>query len=144
MVLNTTFNDISIISWWSVLLVEETGVPGVNYRPVASHWQTLLCCINYSLIVLSKVVEFERTTLMIIDTDCNGRCKSNYHMITTILTQLWVTFALYLISVVIVVTLPCALTLSMLMGLFHSASCHFLTVNQFNLLRSYLFLQINL
>jgi hypothetical protein len=37
MVLNTTFNDISIISWWSVLLVEETDVPGVNYRPVASH-----------------------------------------------------------------------------------------------------------
>ena len=26
-VLNTTFNNISVISWWSVLLVEETGVP---------------------------------------------------------------------------------------------------------------------
>jgi hypothetical protein len=25
----------------SVLLVEETGVPGQNNRPVASHWQTL-------------------------------------------------------------------------------------------------------
>ena len=23
------------------LLVEETGVPGENHRPVASHWQTL-------------------------------------------------------------------------------------------------------
>ena len=30
------FNNISVISWWSVLLVEETGVPGENYRPVAS------------------------------------------------------------------------------------------------------------
>jgi hypothetical protein len=27
MVFNATFNDISVISWWSVLLVEETGVP---------------------------------------------------------------------------------------------------------------------
>ena len=25
----------------AVLLVEETGVPGENHRPVASHWQTL-------------------------------------------------------------------------------------------------------
>jgi hypothetical protein len=30
MVLNTTFNNISAISWWSVLLVEETGIPGEN------------------------------------------------------------------------------------------------------------------
>jgi hypothetical protein len=28
MVLNATFNNISVISWQSVLLVEETGVPG--------------------------------------------------------------------------------------------------------------------
>jgi hypothetical protein len=31
MVFNTTFNNISVISWWSVLLVEEIGVPGENY-----------------------------------------------------------------------------------------------------------------
>jgi hypothetical protein len=41
MVLNATFNNISVISWWSVLLVEEIGVPGENHRAVASHWQTL-------------------------------------------------------------------------------------------------------
>ena len=35
MVLNTTFNNISIISWRSALLVEETGVSGENHRPVA-------------------------------------------------------------------------------------------------------------
>jgi hypothetical protein len=34
-VFNTTFNNISVISWRSVLLVEETGVPGENHRPVA-------------------------------------------------------------------------------------------------------------
>jgi len=41
MVLNVTFNNISVISRQSVLLVEETGVPGENHRPVASPWQTL-------------------------------------------------------------------------------------------------------
>jgi hypothetical protein len=35
-----TFNNISFISWQSVLLVEETRIPGENHRPVASHWQT--------------------------------------------------------------------------------------------------------
>ena len=41
MVLNATFNNISFISWQSVLLVEETGVPGENHRPATSHRQTL-------------------------------------------------------------------------------------------------------
>jgi hypothetical protein len=31
------FNNISVISWWSVLLVEETRVPGENHQPAASH-----------------------------------------------------------------------------------------------------------
>jgi hypothetical protein len=35
-VFNATFNNISVISWLSVLLVEETGVPRENHRPVAS------------------------------------------------------------------------------------------------------------
>jgi hypothetical protein len=38
MMFNATFINISAISWWSVLLVEETGE---NNRPVASHSQTL-------------------------------------------------------------------------------------------------------
>jgi hypothetical protein len=37
MVFNVTFNNISVILWQSVLLVEETGVPGEKHRPVASH-----------------------------------------------------------------------------------------------------------
>jgi hypothetical protein len=37
MVLDATFNNISVISWRSVLLVEETGVPGENHLPDASH-----------------------------------------------------------------------------------------------------------
>ena len=41
LVFNATFNNISVISWWSTLLVEETGVTRENHRPAASHWQTL-------------------------------------------------------------------------------------------------------
>jgi hypothetical protein len=40
LVFNATFNNISVISWWSVLLVEETRVPGENHWPASSHWQT--------------------------------------------------------------------------------------------------------
>jgi SUMO ligase MMS21 Smc5/6 complex component len=36
-VFNATFNNISVILWQSVLLVKETGGPGENHRPVASH-----------------------------------------------------------------------------------------------------------
>ena len=37
MVFDATFNNISVISWPSFFLVEETGGPGENHRPVASH-----------------------------------------------------------------------------------------------------------
>jgi hypothetical protein len=57
-VFNATFNTISVISWWSVLLVEETGVPGEYHRPVASyltnvlyHWKKNI--IDYSFCTFS-------------------------------------------------------------------------------------------
>jgi hypothetical protein len=31
MVSNTTFNNISVILWWSFLLVEESGIPRENH-----------------------------------------------------------------------------------------------------------------
>jgi len=37
MMFNATFNNISVISWLSVLLVEETGVQGENHRPAVSY-----------------------------------------------------------------------------------------------------------
>ena len=37
MVVNATFNNIPVISWRSVLLMEETGVPVENHRLVAIH-----------------------------------------------------------------------------------------------------------
>jgi hypothetical protein len=72
MVFNATFNNISVISWRSVLLMEETGVPGENHLPVASRQQTLS----------HNVVHLELTSVM-IGTGCIGSCKSNYHMIMT-------------------------------------------------------------
>jgi hypothetical protein len=53
MVFNATFNNISVISWRSVLLVEETGVPGENHRPAASHRQTLSLNVESSIPRLS-------------------------------------------------------------------------------------------
>jgi hypothetical protein len=42
LVFTSTFNNISVKSWLSVLLVKETtGVPSENHRPVASQTQTL-------------------------------------------------------------------------------------------------------
>ena len=41
MVFNATFNNISVLSSQSVLLVEETRVSGENHGAVVSHWQTL-------------------------------------------------------------------------------------------------------
>ena len=37
MVFNATLNNISVISWRLVLLMEETGVAGENNRPAAGH-----------------------------------------------------------------------------------------------------------
>ena len=37
MVFNATSNDISVVSWRSVLLLKEIRVPVENHRPVASH-----------------------------------------------------------------------------------------------------------
>jgi hypothetical protein len=41
MVFDSTFNNISVISWRPILLLEETAVLWENHWPVASHWQTL-------------------------------------------------------------------------------------------------------
>ena len=37
MVFNVTFNNISVISCWSVLFVEETEVPGESHQSLTSH-----------------------------------------------------------------------------------------------------------
>jgi hypothetical protein len=75
MVFNATFNNISAISWRSILLVEETGVPGENRRLVARQWRTLS---HYAVLTTPEL-----TTLVGIGTDSIGSCKFIYHTITT-------------------------------------------------------------
>ena len=48
MVFNANFNNISVISWWSVLLVEETGVPGDKQRLVEN---TGITSITHTILV---------------------------------------------------------------------------------------------
>ena len=70
-VFNATFNNISVISWQSVLLVEYPE-------------KTTKKLYHIMLYQLHLVwVGFELTTLVVIGTDCIGSCKSNYHTITT-------------------------------------------------------------
>jgi len=53
MVLNATFSNISVISWRSVLLVEETGIPDLSQATDKLYH-----------IMLYRVTEFELTTLL--------------------------------------------------------------------------------
>ena len=62
MVFNVISNRMSVISWRSALLVEETGIPGESHSP----W-----------------TGFELTTLLVICTDCSSRYKSKYNAIRT-------------------------------------------------------------
>jgi hypothetical protein len=64
------FGLVSAISWRSLLMMEEPGVPGENHGPVASHWQTFS----------HNVVSLKWHSNSQVSDD---RCKSNYHTITT-------------------------------------------------------------
>jgi hypothetical protein len=77
MVFNATFNNISAISWRSVLLVEETRVPGENHRPVA-----VTDKLYHIVLYISPLSGCEPKTSVVIGTDYTGSCKSNYHTIT--------------------------------------------------------------
>ena len=90
MVFNATFNNISVVSWRSVLLVEESGGPRENLQPVSSHWQTY-----HMLLYTSPWSKFELTTSVVIGTDCICSCKSNYHTITPQNTWYYSTFVWY-------------------------------------------------
>jgi hypothetical protein len=48
MVFNVTFNNISVVSWWSVLLMEETGVPGENLSQVTDKFYHIILYRGYT------------------------------------------------------------------------------------------------
>ena len=58
MVFNATFNNISVISWRSVLLMEETGISGENHQPVARQSLSEICITlfcNYKCIAVLDI-----------------------------------------------------------------------------------------
>ena len=74
MVFNATFNNIPAISWWTVLLVEETTD--------LSQFTDKLYHIRLYRVHLAWV-GFKLTTLVVIGTHCIDSCIFNYRTITT-------------------------------------------------------------
>jgi hypothetical protein len=103
MVFYATFNNISVISWWSVLLVKENGGPGENHRTFASHLQTVshnvvhlalieiwthnisgkfLTCV-WSIVCICLTIQYAKVKVsVVISIDCIESCKSIYHTIS--------------------------------------------------------------
>jgi hypothetical protein len=66
MVFNATFNNISVISWRSALLVEETGVLGENHQPAVSPNNL------YPIILYPNTHRHERSVeLALLNSKCN-------------------------------------------------------------------------
>jgi len=72
-----------------VLLVEETGGPGENHRPVTSHWQTLLHNVVHLVLIEIQTYNISGDRHWLI-----GICKSNYHTITAMTgPPVWLMFS---------------------------------------------------
>jgi len=100
MVFNDIFNNITVISWWSVLLVQETRVPGETHWLAASHWQTLSNNVVSSTLRHDRDLNslyFSGDKLWFYST---GSCKSYFYtiMTTTALTKIWIIFQSHFIK----------------------------------------------
>jgi hypothetical protein len=76
-----TLNNISVISWRTILLVEETGVLGeTTDLPQVIDKLMMLYLVHLGWTRLQLIA------LVVIGTDCMGICKTNYHTMTTTTT----------------------------------------------------------
>ena len=76
-VFNVTFNIFSVISWWSILLVEEIEGPGKK-PPTMSQVNVNL----YHIMLDTSYWSGFKLTSVVIGTDYLCSFKSNYHTIT--------------------------------------------------------------
>ena len=83
MVFNAPFNNISVISWRWALMLEETGVPGVNHWPIASHRKF----VSHNVVSGTPRLCGIRTHNFSGDRHCIGSYKSNYYTIMTTSTS---------------------------------------------------------
>ena len=84
MVFNATFNNISVISWRSVLLVEEIGVPGESYRlrnikdllsQIVNNnvqLQTFYEFLKYGIYISDNIIDTIRRTTYILTSSQDG------------------------------------------------------------------------
>ena len=85
-------NNISVISRWSLLLVEETRVLGEKQRPIAKHWQLNLSLYHYTMyqnksgriLYIEKWCDYEKKVQTVIVkkiTNINKTNKNSYCLI---------------------------------------------------------------
>jgi hypothetical protein len=80
MVFNVTFNNISVISLRSVLLVKET-----EYREKTTDLSQITNTLYHIILYRGQLpwTGFEPTTYVVLGTDCIVSCKYNYAITTT-------------------------------------------------------------
>jgi hypothetical protein len=73
---NYIFNNISVISWRSVLFVEAAVLSRRN-----NHLSQVTDKLYHIILYTSPWSRFDITTSVVIGTDCIDNCKSNYHAV---------------------------------------------------------------
>ena len=85
MVFNATLNNISAISWQSVLLVKETWVPRENHWPEHCKSLTNFITLLFRFHLAMSGIQTHNISTLVTGTDCTGSCKSNNQVYYTIM-----------------------------------------------------------